>query len=181
MSETYKRIQEAEILLKQALDSLNSPVVFRANLNAFIGSARNITWIMKKEFNSKSGFNEWYEKKVEQMNRDGIFKLFATLCNESVKERSLGNKVKFTTDLDLTLGPNQEAIIPALKVSENNDIIIQDKVPIMINGKPTPDIEHNTHYSYFFDQRPNDDAIELSIIYLDRLRHIVAECYSIFP
>ena len=181
MSETHKRMQDTEILLNQSLGSANYPIVFRANFNAFISSARSITWVMQKEFNSKIGFSEWYEKKVAQMNEDGLFEFFKNLRNESVKEKTLVDKVKLTTELNLTLGPNQEAIIPGFTVGKNNDIIIQDKLPIIINGKPTPDIEHKTRHSYFFEQRPNDDALELSKIYLDRLRYFVMECYSNFP
>lgn len=86
-------MQETEILLAQALSSLNYPVVFRANLNAFIGSARSITSIMQKEFSSRPGFKEWYGKKQEKMRLDELLRLFINLRNESLKERPLADKI----------------------------------------------------------------------------------------
>ncbi|TLX86190.1 MAG: hypothetical protein E6K94_10055 [Thaumarchaeota archaeon] len=71
--------------------------------------------------------------------------------------------------MNATFRANQEAIIPLFKVGENGNIIINNNKPVMINGKPS-DIIPNTHHSYFFDQRPNDDAIELSKSYFDKLK-----------
>ena len=51
--------------------------------------------------------------------------------------------------------------------------------PGMIDGKPSA-ILPNTHHSYFFDQRPDDDAIELSKSYYNELADIVKECHDKF-
>jgi hypothetical protein len=180
MNDTLRRMDETQILFNQAVSSLNYPTVFRANLNAFIASARSITWVMKKEFNSKLGFRDWYDKKEAEMYQDEIFKLFKNLRNESVKERPVANKIKFTTNLNLTLGANQEAIIPGFRVGENGDIITQNDESVTINGKPSPETKHQTRHAYFFDQRPNDDALDLSRSYLDKLSNMITECYNIF-
>jgi len=50
MVETQKRLRESMILLQQAINSVDSPELFRTNINAFLNCARSVTWIMQKEF-----------------------------------------------------------------------------------------------------------------------------------
>jgi len=177
MTQTVEQLQQTEILLNQTLQNLNMPAVFRANLNAFVSSARSITFIMQKEFSSNPRFTEWYKGKQEEMIKDPIFALFKKLRNESLKERPVANRIKFTTEVNATFGANQEATIPFLNVSKDGNIIINNNEPIIINGKPSSITPH-TQYSYFFDELPNQDAVELSKLYFNKLKDLVKDCYD---
>lgn len=179
MTDTFNRLTDTETLLNQAINSVNIPAKFRANFNAFLASARSITNVMQHEFANQKGFHEWYLNKQKFMRESGNFTLFKHLRNESLKERPLVNEIKITTNVNATFQAGQEAIIPAFRLDDNANVVFDNDKPIMINGKPS-DIIPITRHSYFFRQRSNDDAIELSKLYLKELADIVEECYDKF-
>jgi hypothetical protein len=179
MTDTFKRLTDTETLLNQAINSVNSPGIFRANFNAFLASARSVTNVMQHEFKNKKGFQQWYLNKQKLMRENGNLTLFKHLRNESLKERPLVNEIKITTNVNATFQAGQEALIPAFRLDNNANVEFDNNKPIMINGKPS-DIIAITQHSYFFRQRPNDDAIELSKLYFKELADIVEECYDKF-
>ena len=103
---------------------------------------------------------------------------FVERRNYSVKERSVTQKVKFVTKLDLTVSGGQTVTIPFCKVGDNDDIIIKNNEPIVINDKPI-DKMPNTSYYYFFDDRPDEDLLESVMKYLYKLREIVNEWFDL--
>jgi hypothetical protein len=64
-------------------------------------------------------------------------------------------------------------------VGENGDIIIKNDASVTINDKFSSETRHHTRHAYF-DQKPNDDALDLSRLYLDKLSHMITECYNSF-
>lgn len=70
MYDTLNRLHTAQILLSQAVNSTNTPDIFRANFNAFLSTARSVTWIMQKEFKNFPGFDDWYNEKKFVMKKD---------------------------------------------------------------------------------------------------------------
>ena len=179
MTDTFYRLTDTETLLNQAINSVNDPAIFRANFNGFLAMARSVTNVMQHEFNDEKGFKEWYLEKQKLMRDNDIFKLFISLRNESLKERPLVNEIKITTKVNATFKAGEEAIIPAFRLDEFGNVIFDNDKPVIINGKPS-EIIPTTQHSYFFDQRPNDDAIELSKLYFNELSKIVKECYNEF-
>jgi len=49
MPSTYSKFENARILLEQAVNSVNEQNKVRANLDAFVTTARSITLVMQKE------------------------------------------------------------------------------------------------------------------------------------
>lgn len=56
------------------------------NLVSFIGSGREVTWYLQKEFKKNLKFHDWYSNKQNQMRKDPLFKLFLEKRNVVVKE-----------------------------------------------------------------------------------------------
>ncbi len=181
MYDTLKRLEEAKILLEQAISRLDDHASVRTNLNAFIAAARSITWIMKKEFSKNPQFNTWYSSKEVDMQNNDIFEFFKNLRNTSVKEGSVvGNTQRITTTFDGSFSAGGTYDIPLGRVDEKGNLVIDNASPILINGKPTTKVKAHTRCTYYFEERPSDDAIDLCKRYLASLESIVAECYSKF-
>ena len=98
MGETRKKLAEAiyfieqtELQFKQQLQS------FEFNLNAFVNAARNITFVMQKEYSKVDGFTEWYDS--QKIHSDAEAKKFINLRNISLKQKSISsNKFSIRSD-----------------------------------------------------------------------------------
>lgn len=176
MSDTIKRLQEVEVLLNQMKNSTNDHMTFRANLNGFLSLGRSVTFVMQKEFHNVPQFKEWYESKVKEMEKDEIFGFFKELRNISEKQKPIGNKMRFMTTFNAPLGEGKEIIVPFGRVDDRGNLVIDNESKITIDGKPTDDIKQTTTRQYFFDEKPDRDAIELCSEYFQKLVKIGIEC-----
>lgn len=75
MPQTHDRVSEAHYFLHQVIDHYHSPDEMRWNLNAFLQSNRNTTFVLQSELNGHPGFAEWYRQRQEHMAADPLFKL----------------------------------------------------------------------------------------------------------
>ncbi len=181
MTNTLKRLQEVDILFDQMIKSTEDHTTFRTNLNAFIQSARSTTWIMQKEFNHKPEFKEWYNSIQQQMKGDEIFGFFKELRNISVKEKSLGDQVIITTTFSGTFnGGKGPFFVPLGKVDERGNMVIDNEKKATQNGKPIDKAELHTSKHYFFEEKPEDDVIDLCFTYWQKLRNLIVECLNKF-
>jgi len=77
---------------------------FIYNMNAFLNSARSVTWVLQKEFADNPNFEAWYSKKQKEMEEDKLMKYFVDMRNVSVKEatpkHSLSLKVAYVIPKD---------------------------------------------------------------------------------
>lgn len=55
-------------------------------LNAFLSSARSVTFLIQKEMSKVPGFAEWWEERRAEMRRDDAMRFFLDLRNYSQKE-----------------------------------------------------------------------------------------------
>ena len=168
MSETLKKLDDAKILFQQAKDSTDDPWKVRANLSSCVESLRSVTWIMKSEYAHVSGFKEWYSIKQEEMNGDEICKQFKNLRTDSTKRKSIINKAKII----IRINPKPQAVGKKTITKIKN---IDGKIVV-----ETPSThESNTKIKYSFDGNDND-AIELTSLYLDKMEKLVGECMAQF-
>lgn len=58
---------------------------FKHCINAFLSSARSVTFVMQKEFRKYKEFDEWYELQKEKKFNDEKLKKFVTLRNISLE------------------------------------------------------------------------------------------------
>jgi len=61
--------------------------ILHYNLSAFFSAARSITFFMKKQYDKKPKFNEWYESKQKEMSGDSELKFSLDARNLYVHER----------------------------------------------------------------------------------------------
>lgn len=59
---------------------------FEHFLEATIVYGRSVTFHLQKEFSKHSGFNDWYDKKQEEMRKDPLFQFFLDKRNYILKE-----------------------------------------------------------------------------------------------
>lgn len=70
---------------------------FEINFAAFINSARNVTFVLQKEFRGDEQFEVWYSKKKLEMRRDELCSYFYKLRSLIVKEGI--NGIQFVTEI----------------------------------------------------------------------------------
>jgi hypothetical protein len=63
MSEARRKLETTRFYLDQMLKSTADFQSLTNYLDAFLSSARSVTWVPQKEFSSKTGFREWYDAK----------------------------------------------------------------------------------------------------------------------
>lgn len=81
-----EKLEEARYFLLQMRAKYVDRMEFIHNMNAFLNSARNVTFVLQREFNAIPSLKDWYEKKREQMKRDTLMIFFKERRNVSVKE-----------------------------------------------------------------------------------------------
>ena len=87
-TKTREKFGEAVYFRQRAADALHHhSLEFEPNMNAFLGAARSVTFVMQKEFASVPGFREWWDK--HPAKTDAQFAKFRDLRNVSVKEGSI--------------------------------------------------------------------------------------------
>lgn len=177
---TMQKRNEAAILLAQAKEAaLNECIVFIANLNAFMSAARSVTLIMQKECNSIAGFKKWYEDKQRGMKDDKEFEFFNGLRIDTVHVRPFNMSSTYTTKITGGLSATETVEIPLGRVDGRGNIEISDQEPAVVDGKPVH-VPRSTSRSYFFEDKPEEDAVVRCQQHLEKLDDIVNECHRLF-
>ncbi|RZJ26701.1 MAG: hypothetical protein EOO54_01835 [Haliea sp.] len=96
---THQRCAEAQYFLEQSLLHYHSPQPFLHNLNAFIQSLRNITFMLQSELNHRENFGAWYDAKRAQMRAIPPLKRMVEARNIVVKKNSLLARSKVSCGL----------------------------------------------------------------------------------
>lgn len=110
-----KKIEESRMYAKEKLEEALHFLLqmrrhyvdrkeFIYNMNAFLNSARSVTFALQKEFSQNPQFKAWYSKKQKEMRKDKLMKYFKDMRNVSVKEvtpqHSLTLKVAYAIPLE---------------------------------------------------------------------------------
>ena len=169
-------------MLEQAKHNSNDYPVFIANLDAFVTDARSVTFIMKKEFDSIKGFKEWYSVKQQEMKDNSNFDFFNKLRVDTTHVRPFNAVSKITTSFPegMTLTGGKTAEVPLGEVDDRGNLVIDNKSPVTINGKPATNIKRSTTSKYYFKDKPNDDVIVLCEAYFQKLKELVTKCHDQF-
>ncbi|MCF7869888.1 MAG: hypothetical protein K9M01_02080 [Candidatus Omnitrophica bacterium] len=87
MTNTRDKLNEAKFFLLEIKKVVPHPNKFRYMLTAFLAASRSITLIMQKEFDKKSGFSDWYNKKEEEMKKSPVLKYILKRRNLALHQR----------------------------------------------------------------------------------------------
>ncbi|MGB6532573.1 MAG: hypothetical protein WBF33_31115 [Candidatus Nitrosopolaris sp.] len=169
-------------MLEQAKQNSNVYHIFIANLDAFVTEARSVTYIMQSEFNSINGFKEWYIIKQEEMKNDSDFDFFNNLRVDTTHVRPFNAVSKYTTSFPegMTISAGKTVDVPLGKMDDRGNLVIDNKSPVSINGKPATNIKRSTTRKYLFTDRPNEDVVTLCETYFQKLQELVTECHDKF-
>jgi hypothetical protein len=180
MTGTKQKEIRTYIMLEQAKKSINEYQTFIANLDAFVSAARNITFVMQKEFKHVPGFEDWYKSKVEYMSKNPEFAFFNQLRVDTthVKPFPTASWHKTTIDEKLVVRGGSTVGIPLIK-TEDGKILPDDKSPLIINDKFV-NPKRSTINIYYFTDKPDDDALIRCEKYYQELSEMVIECHEKF-
>jgi len=87
-----EKLEEALYFLLQMRRCYVDRNEFIFNMNAFLSSARNVTFYLKKEFAHNPYLKAWYSQKIAEIGRDKFMKFFVDLRDVSVKEKTPEHK-----------------------------------------------------------------------------------------
>ena len=89
MTETEIKLSDAKTQLLLALDNFRDPSVLRSCINAFIASARSVTFTMQNESRGSEKFDVWYKLKQEEMSANPMRRFFTQQRNVSIHQHSI--------------------------------------------------------------------------------------------
>ena len=143
-------------------ESITDHEFFRTNLEAFVETSRNVTYIMQKEFKHRAGFNEWYKEIQKNMDNDDVFSFFNKKRVTSVHKKPVETVLTGCIPKSLSF-----AI-----VGQPDDIVTEDTKTLATISP--------IQYSRRFGNHPKgystEEVISLCEKYIAKLGLIVDEC-----
>src|SRR3989338_6957218 len=166
------------------MKSSNNSEEFEINFAAFVNSARNVTFVLQKEFTKDSDFNNWYTQKQTEMKNDELCKFFLELRNNIIKEGINGivgfsfTNQPFNTTNDLEQKPKNAKNITidgkGFFWNINVGTKYEDKIPAKHNGKLTTIIKlNNQPKQHLGKDISKKNTVEISESYFDYLKKLV--------
>jgi hypothetical protein len=83
MLPAVEKIDEAEYFLVRLTESAGQH--FNFNLNAFLSSARSVTFYLQSSMANVDAFKDWYQQHQEKLSQDNCARFFLDLRNVSQK------------------------------------------------------------------------------------------------
>jgi len=171
----WEKYLEADYFLRMMKENSSNQDFFRYNLSAFLAAARSITLVLQKEFkNKKRGFNEWYEKRQEEMDKD-----------EQMKFMNKKRVITIHKELIRPLGRHTVSIGVTAYISDSVEIKhIRNGKVIEECKSPSPPIKENdsmnnikAEHKYYFPDYPTGEKeiIPACEEYLSKLHKILVE------
>jgi len=179
MNNTKKKLEEAKYFLEQMQAYVEDPKKFVFNLSAFLSAARSVTFVMQSEFKSSPGFDDWYEDKKKEMANDKDFEFFNKLRVATIHKKPVVPHKKIKISISETIATSESITIRVID-KEGNVVSEQTVKSEPQKNKPSQETEVTTKHSWYFEERPNDDLLELCNKYIQKIEKLVEECEKQF-
>lgn len=173
-TDTRWTLDQSRFFLEKMRGLLANPREFTYYLNAFISSARSVTFIMQEEFSRRSGFTSWYESRQAELRKDPTFQYF----NE---HRRLLTHVRALKEPSHAFIHNPDELLRgymAYVVTGTGStlrLVIQDDVQErrrkVLGNQP----------DYFFEDVNDKSVLEMCDSYVNELANLVETVESQFP
>lgn len=186
MSKSRLKLNEAKFFYRQMKSNFaeRKNEEFKHCINAFLNSARSVTFVVQKEFKRCEGFDVWYELQKELKFKDEKLKKFVEMRNISLKEEPINPRYIFGVmyEKGIILGPKDEFIIETdassfishhYKPSKSTKLNVREE---NIRNIKKADI----FYSCMFAEIPNVNLFDICELYLSVLNDLVSECEKKF-
>ena len=164
------------------------------NFAAFVNSARNVTFVLQKEFAHDARFNQWYGDKDapaigtkrHEMKSDGLCTFFRDLRDQIVKEGTNGficsthiHQMNTGTDmLDQPANSSIEISSDGMYYGVHAGTALEDRIPARTKGRLTTSVAiQNPPVSHLGKPIPENerDILSLSKKYYEYLKSVVEE------
>ncbi|MFA5145340.1 MAG: hypothetical protein WC723_04990 [Candidatus Omnitrophota bacterium] len=172
MTNTRDKLTEAKHFLEEMQRVSYDPDKFRYELTAFLAASRSITLIMQKEFSEKTGFEDWYIHKRNEIENNPTLKYLHRQRNISHHEHPVLQH-NFDPTAQITDSKSTNVIL----TGTGGSIGILSS-PFGSFPKIYPDISVKYYFSDFTDKKK--DAITLCQEAIDVMERIVNECENKF-
>ncbi len=186
MSKSREKFNEAKYFYEQMKSKFKEGKTeeFKHCINAFLSSARSVTFVLQKEFKKYKGFDEWYELQIEKKFKDEKLKKFVILRNISLKEEPINPRYIFGVFFE-----------KGIKVEPGDEFTIKTDTSSYVRyrykpGKLTPKkiIEENIDnldkpnifLNCEFQEIPGVNLFDICKKYLSALIDLVTECEKKF-
>lgn len=178
-----KNLHECEYHLKNMITSRNVEEL-EINFAAFVNSARNVTFVLQKEFNGKIRFEIWYKFKIDQMAKDELCYFFRNLRNEIIKEginriQASTHIKKFDSSKDMVDRPDDSSLVITGKgifYLIKKGTPQEDLIPAKTKAEMMTQVFiENSPKTHLGKEIPNNNIIEISKLYYKYLKNIVEE------
>jgi hypothetical protein len=185
MESTRQRLDEARFFLGELESHYDDIITFRHFLNAFISSARSVSWIMKAEYNDINGWEDWYQSKKPTRKDQALMKQATEARNRSQKQSPLKPVYQLTVivDADILTKDLEELkkemigkkfLLDVKGVSED---MSQKVVVIGDENQFVGDVER---YFVKLDDFLDEDVLKVCKSYFLFLERMVDECEQLF-
>ncbi len=191
MTETRYKLKEAKYFLHFTEELFNNQrTEYVYHMNAFVNAARNVTFVMQKEYADKPGFREWWNQHAAK--KDMVMAKFVDLRNVSVKEKTVREK-QFT--FTQSFGPKGLHVVGHKGPTSVESEPIRFDGPIPTHGYVTVkddngerrvkyDITHDFSVIETFDHGSKEVKFDSFIAeakeHFQKLEALVAECEAQF-
>lgn len=180
MTRTRQKLHEAQHFLAKLdehyfdhvqgiVDEKPAPPVFAYNLSAFLSAARSITWVMRHEYVSVSGWEEWFKSQEVSETHQALLKVFNDLRirTNKVEPLELGHSIRF---VDEQGAKEKDPRMPRLKVTIRT---ADDEERLMLSGEVA-------EFLWTLDDFDGEDLLQPCKKYLELLRVLVENCEQRF-
>jgi hypothetical protein len=182
ITETKYKLKEAKYFLRLLSRNKKRGEQFDFLLNAFVNSARSITWVMRAEFSKIPQWESWYEERKVVKSEKNILDLFNALRINATKKQPL--RTHFLVDMKIP----KELLNRSL--SRKLDRLKGKKLKITISPnrgrKPIQNARKISFAAYLTSVKrsvmgfADKDILSLCLRYLTLLDDLVKQCISKF-
>jgi hypothetical protein len=185
MAATQEKLLEAKFFLDKLRASIWVQPDFDYYLNAFLGSARSVLWIMRAEYSDTPGWEEWYKSKELNALDVAFLRDINELRIESTKRSSVRTKpmVQFEIPEHFVTGEVKDFFQRA--AGKNGKGTIGEIGPltnvlITIEGKSANLVVSSIKPYRGISSLVGEDALETCVRYYGMMEEIVSECRKYF-
>jgi hypothetical protein len=182
---TRKKHDEAKFFLDLMESNFGSFPDFNYYVSAFISAARSVTWVMRAEYQTKEGWEAWYDARQPTIVDDKFLKDANELRVRSVKSEPVQTNVRVTLDIPLDeVTPELREFFHSLKPAQLAQMLLvkeEDVKNRKLGGRQVLAFGEVTKTTMYVDEFPEHDILELGRKYVAELEGLMQECESKFP
>lgn len=187
MSNTINKLNESEFFLTKLKQNKDEVPKCDYYLNAFVGSARSVLWIMKAEYSSDDKWVKWYGEKSTTENEYLLLKGITDMRNRSLKREPLkieqssmisynGKSVDVMEEIKRYVKRHGEDKTYTLTIENNTEN--NNKEMLINNG--TLSIHGTVNIYDTVKEFKDSNIVEKCEEYFNWLKSIVKECDMLF-